>query len=174
MRQSLLGSTNSRLNSESDIESISSEGSWIITPAAPFRPSSHSHEIFHPLEDLLIEHPTMSVYHHVESDNTEKQTPDNQETTATDSVGEHEGRRNANRSICNNRQLVMLRNRQRQQLAAHLQVPLTVAQQPKACPARRPPKLTRRALRRQNINLFKEKPAYRIQKSSFRAGRRRC
>ncbi len=129
------------------------------------------------MEDLLIEHPTMSVYHARTSGerlSDDLQSPGTGNTLAGLLEQEQNANTNRNQNTPTNRQLVLLRNRQRHQLAAHLQIPLIMAQNPRATLAAKPPKLTRRALRRQNVNLFRGgKLANRLQKNTFRPGRRR-
>ena len=80
----------------------------------------------------------------------------------------------------NNRELVLHQNRQRQQLALHMQIPLAqdgVPQRERA-PGLKPPQLTRRALKRRNMNSLRQggklHQGNRVQKCTFKAGRRRC
>ncbi len=43
------------------MESMASDGSWVLMPATTFTGGPATAPT-HPMEDLLIEHPTMSVY----------------------------------------------------------------------------------------------------------------
>lgn len=73
-----------------------------------------------------------------------------------------------------NRELVLLQNQQRRQLATHLQIPLasdTKRVLPKAGSGK--PKLTRRALKRHNP-MTRLGAKHQVQKCGFKAGRRRC
>lgn len=182
-----LGSSNSGHSSrtyslsESDCESVTSDGSWVITPAPTFRgPKSGQPvcDVFHPLEDLLIEHPTMSVYHQVKSSNSNVESEEERGSQGNENertlVLHHDHQRSMN---CN-RELVLLQNRQRQQLAMHMQLPLTVQQYPtyKDLPPGKPPRVSRKALQRHNANSLRSNKSrvYRVQKCCFKAGRRRC
>ena len=174
---SSISGQSSQTHTESDHDSVCSDGSWIITPAPTFQgPKSGQSvsEAFHPLEDLLIEHPTMSVYHHVTSGDVgseEESLP--QENENERAMLEQDGQQS---SINHNRELVLLQNRQRQQLAIHMQVPLTAEQHPSYKALPKPPKMSRKALRRHNANILRSnKPrTIRVQKCCFKAGRRRC
>lgn len=163
----------SRVNSVSDIESICSDGSWVIAPAPTFRESpSQSCEVFNPLEDLLIEHPTMSVYHQ-HSDRTDSNINEQLDNDVQNPPG---GAENAVR----NRELVLLQNRQRQQVAMHLHLPATVntRRSARTLPPSKPPHLTRKALRRHNGSGARgktgKKQVYRVPKCYLKAGKRRC
>ena len=80
------------------------------------------------------------------------------------------------------REMVLRQNRRRQQLAAHMQIPLGVSQ--RAPPnsgygAIKPPQTSKKALKRQNVNNARQRggklhQGNRVQKSTFKAGRRRC
>ena len=160
------------MNSVSDMESICSDGSWVITPAPTFREtSSQSCEVFDPLEDLLIEHPTMSVYHQHTDGNINERQLDNDVRNPPGGGAENAVR---------NRELVLLQNRQRQQVAMHLHLPLTVntRRSAKALPPGKPPRLTRKALRRHNSSGARgktgKKQVYRVPKCYLKAGKRRC
>lgn len=73
-----------------------------------------------------------------------------------------------------NRELALLENRRRQQLAAHMDIP---ANEPKKAAPRngngKLPKLTRRALKRHNP-MSRIGVKHQVQKCGFKAGRRRC
>lgn len=157
---SCIDSGNGRVNSECDLDSMCSDSSWVITPAPTFKRSSgnsHGGETSHPLEDLLIEHPAMSVY---------RQNSTNEVESLHESEGVDEDIEEQNV----NRELALVENRRRQQLAAHMEIP---AKEPKRATPKsgsgKPPKLTRRALKRHN-------PISRngAKKCGFKAGRRRC
>lgn len=156
----------SRLNSDyddCDAQSVLSDGSWVITPAVTFG-GTEPCEAADPLEDLLIEHPTMSVYHSACSHDIAGQ-PSNEIDPSAAQVNS-----NAENHI---RELVQIRNRHRHELATQLQIPLTaggVGVSKKPLDRNTPPRLTRRALKRHNAN--KVKPS-KIQKCSFKAGKRR-
>lgn len=74
-----------------------------------------------------------------------------------------------------NRELAMLQNRQRQQLAAHMQIPLDGTKRPPTLKngSGKPPKLTRRALKRHDP-MARLGVKHQVQKCGFKAGRRRC
>ena len=179
---SLVSGQSSQTHTESDHDSVCSDGSWVITPAPTFQgPKSGQSvgEAFHPLEDLLIEHPTMSVYHHVISGNVDREEENDHEENDHE---ENENERallqedDPQSSINHNRELVLLQNRQRQQLAIHMQVPLTAKQYPSHKALPKPPKMSRKALRRHNTNNLRSNKSrtVRVQKCCFKAGRRRC
>lgn len=160
------------MNSECDLDSVCSDGSWILTPAPTFKHSAGSappDETLHPLEDLLIEHPTMSFYHQ-NSINEESNESEIRETEVEvpDANLEEQNQ---------NRELVLFQNRRRQQLAAHMQIPLTreTVGSPRKDGNGKPPKLTRRALKRHNNNsALRLGVKHQVQKCGFKAGRRRC
>ena len=181
------------LRQDSDGESICSDSSWVITPAPAFQGSSLVPPIdsSHPLEDLLIEHPTMSVYHghgaREDDDNLNKQTDAGLDTTndhiqSNEPLSSPRDNLNEQQQNENNRELVLRQNRQRQQLAVHMQLPLGEERRPGAPPALyglKPQQLTRKVLKRQNANSVRHRggklhQGNRIQKCSFKAGRRRC
>lgn len=72
-----------------------------------------------------------------------------------------------------NHELALIENRRRQQLAAHMDIP--VNEPKKATPKNggKPPKLTRRALKRHNP-MSRIGAKHQVQKCGFKAGRRRC
>lgn len=78
------------------------------------------------------------------------------------------------------REMVLLRNRQRHQVAVHLQLPLQTAQvdpRESAGSAKPPLRVNRRGTRRLNLVKHRStrgKQTYHIKKSTFVAGRRRC
>ncbi len=77
-----------------------------------------------------------------------------------------------------NRELVMQRNRHRQELAAHLQIPLARNALDGSPPkeAKKHPRVSRKALKRHNTASSKRNTTVRRQalKCGFKAGRRRC
>ena len=186
-----------------DGESVCSDSSWVITPAPAFQCSSLAppSESSHPLEDLLIEHPTMSVYCCNQSDGKEnlneqtdamsdstnnqlqsKPPSENLNNTQQQEEQEHDEElrlRNQQR-----RETVLRQNRQRQQLAIHMQIPLVHKRGTRRAAAlsasdgKLPPP-TKRALKRQNKNNLHQRggklhQGNRVQKCTFKAGRRRC
>ena len=188
-------STGHGVNQDCDGESNCSDSSWVITPAPVFQGSSLTPPIdsTHPLEDLLIEHPTMSVYCRHGDDNNLNEQTDAVSDTTNDHLQSSEPAPPRDNNLNNeqrqqNRELVLQQNRQRQQLALHMQLPLggrrPVLRPPPPPPGAvyglKPQQLTRRALRRQNTNTSarhrggKLHQGNRIQKCSFKAGRRRC
>ena len=174
---SLNSEHNSHINSDCDCDS---ESSWVITPAPTFRESSQSNDIFHPMEDLLIEHPTMSVYHHARTtggvSNSNEQLTNINHASEDGAQGETPTGRGGHEN--QNRELVLLQNRLRHQVAVQMAIPLVPVRQqsPRTLLPYKPPKLTRKALKRHNTNSCgqKGKQSYRVQKCWFKAGRRRC
>ena len=157
----------SNSNSQCDLESVCSDASWVLTPAPTFQCSSgsaHHDEASHPLEDLLIEHPTMSIYRQNSTNEVESVNRDAGEIPDENSEEQNQ-----------NRELVLLQNQQRQQLAAQLQLPLGNKRKPlpRNNKSDHPPKLTRRALKRHNP-MSRQNGKFQVQKCSFKAGRRRC
>lgn len=134
----------------------------MITPAPTFQRSAGSTHNGDPLEDLLIEHPAMSVYR--QNSNNEAESV-HAEMEVADEATEQQNQ---------NRELALLQNRQRQQLAAHLQIPLDGTKRPALKNGGgKPPKLTRRALKRQDP-MARLGVKHQVQKCGFKAGRRRC
>ena len=145
-----------------DVDSLCSDESWVVTPSLTFTGANTPAAATGPMEDLLIEHPAMSVYggpsphsdHGDEVDNTELERLRQERQT-----------------------MVMLRNRQRQEVAHQLQVP-PVEESWVRGPnpgSGRQARLTRRALKRQNINSHKGgKQVNKVQKMSRKPGKRRC
>ena len=73
-----------------------------------------------------------------------------------------------------NRELALLQNRQRQELAAHMQIPLDRTKRPTLKNGSgKPQKLTRRALKRHDP-MARLGVKHQVQKCGFKAGRRRC
>lgn len=130
------------------------------------------------MEDLLIEHPTMSIYHQ-NSRNEEEKSEDGKPKVNDDGNDENDDDDNNDEERAielrnQNRELVMMQNRQRQQLAMELNIPLT-RDVNRTAPKRgsnKPPKLTRRALKRQNPTT-RIGVKHQVQKCGFKAGRRR-
>lgn len=160
--------------SECDLESACSDGSWTITPAPTFRVTETPTytDTDHPLENLLIEHPTMSVY---------GQVPVEGEVTRGAEEDERRSERNEREQERQAREVVMLRNRQRYQVAVQLQLPMqnnhNHCAEHSAKTAKTPLRVTRKGARRHNQ--IKQKNArgkqnLHVKKCSFVAGRRRC
>lgn len=163
MHACITDSGNSHISSECDVDSVCSDSSWVITPRPTFqRSAGSSAQAAHPLEDLLIEHPTMSVY---------RQNSTNEVASVaaeSDNMDEDIEERNQNH------ELALVQNRQRQQLAAHMNIPLNEAKRPAPKGGSdKPLKLTRRALKRHNP-MSRIGAKHQVQKCGFKAGRRRC
>jgi hypothetical protein len=113
------------------------------------------------MEDLLIEHPAMSIY---------QQNTTNEVESLHGSEGVDESIEEQNL----NRELALIENRRRRQLAAHMDIP---ANEPKRTTPKsgsgKPQKLTRRALKRHNP-MSRIGAKNQVQKCGFKAGRRRC
>lgn len=158
--------------SECDHESVCSDGSWIITPAPTFRVTT-TNSTAHPLENLLIEHPTMSVYGHVQRDGDVGSSEDE------DRLRDEEVERERQRAQAQEREVVLLRNRERYQMSVQLQLPLThhKTEQSLIKTEKGPLRVTRKSTRRHN-NIKQRngrgKQNLTIKKCSFVAGRRRC
>ena len=167
------GNSNSRVNSECDLDSVCSDSSWVITPGPTFQQSSDPTQPSigdtHSLEDLLIEHPTMSVYrqnstNEMDSTNREEEQ-DRAEQDMADQANEQQNRIH---------QIALIENERRRQLAQHMQIPLTTNRAKRPPPKdSKQPKLTRRALKRHNP-MTRAGAKYQVQKCGFKAGRRRC
>ena len=157
-----------------------SDGSWVVTPAPTFRVTgNHSTtDATHPLENLLIEHPTMSVY---------GQVPDRGERDAGNegNVRTEGGERRTDvreRQVARAQaEMIQLRNRQRYQVAVQLQLPITNNRNhgtdPSTKTVKPPLRVTRKGTRRHNQNKHKTargKQNLSVKKCSFVAGRRRC
>ena len=174
----------------------------MITPTPVFQSSGLAppSDSAHPLEDLLIEHPTMSIYRRHQpgsgdESNLNERHSDTVSELTNDQVQSEPGRGNVNLQQReeelrlrnqNNRELALRQNRQRRQLAAHMQIPPVQDRSPRrAVPPGaygvKPSQLTRRALRKQNMNHLRHghgggklHQGNRVQKCAFKAGRRRC
>ncbi len=168
------GNSNSRVNSECDLDSVCSDSSWVITPAPTFQRSSDpAHpgvRPAHSLEDLLIEHPTMSVYRQNSTNELDSTTSrDNQTDTPEQQVIDE-----TNEERNQIRQRAFLENQRRLQLAAQMQIPVTTNKTKQPPPKdSKPQKLTRRALKRHNP-MSRHGAKHQVQKCGFKAGRRRC
>lgn len=167
--------------SECDRESVASDGSWIITPAPTFRASSNENmtQSGHPLENLLIEHPTMSVYRHVPR--TEGGQED--EEMEDERVREEREREELERARAEAREIALVRNRQRYQVAMQLELPLAVGGNRNTHSTTKPSKtdklrVTRKTAKRQNKTRMargkQQQFTTTVKKCSFVAGRRRC
>ena len=157
------GGTTSQ-ESECERESVCSDGSWIITPAPTFRVTGSQAAPDHPLENLLIEHPTMSVYGQMTRGTTER--PEDEE----EAERERERAQQA-------REMVILRNRQRMQVAEQLQLPLAPNKNRQIRPKADQVRVTRRAARRLNSVRQRNNRGRQtviMKKCTFVAGRRRC
>lgn len=144
----------------SDNESVCSDASWVVAPAPRFRGSPETNESKqnHPLENLLIEHPTMSVY---------GQIPVIENIGAVQNADVQSVATVSDQS----RQAV---SRQRHQLALHMNVPPKV---PVAATQRvqfKHPKLSRKSLTRHNANITKTRAPRMQTRQSKAAGRRGC
>ena len=163
------GNSNSRVNSECDLDSQCSDSSWIITPAPTFRRSGSNYlnEPAHSLEDLLIEHPAMSVYRQNSLDHENEVTADMEVEAIVANTDEDWNL---------NRKLVLDQNRQRQQLAAYLQIPLThdvLSASSKSSLGVKQPKVARKAIKRHN-GVSRLGIRHQVLKCGFKAGRRKC
>ncbi|KAL5466703.1 hypothetical protein EMCRGX_G030851 [Ephydatia muelleri] len=143
----------------SDNESVCSDASWVVAPAPRFRDSPETTNAGHPLENLLIEHPAMSVYGQIQvGSDTIVPTADVQlVTTVSEQAGQAP-------------------NRQRRQVALHMDVP---PKMPIAATQRvqfKHPKLSRASITRHNATVTKTRvPRMRTRMSnSKKAGRRGC
>jgi hypothetical protein len=160
--------------SECDRESVCSDGSWIITPAPTFRATGSETvaEAGRSLENLLIEHPTMSVYGQVSLHGGREEGGDEERE-----LREREQRR----ARAEAREMVLLRNRQRYQVARQLHVPVGSNRNHKTESPARPKtdalRVTRKAARRHNNTRQRNargRQVMSVKKCSFVAGRRRC
>lgn len=120
----------------------------------------------------MIEHPTMSVYRQ-NSQNHENEDTADMEVTIMEIEG---STANTDEEWNQNRELVLHQNRQRQRLAALLQVPLTrdvLGTTSKNSQGMKHPRVTRKALKRHNgasrLGIKRQ-----VQKCGYKAGRRRC
>lgn len=179
--------------SDCEVDSVCSDSSWVITPAPTFQRSAGSahntsgsgEEDAHSFEDLLIEHPTMSVYHCQNSSGSEEATMAEEDSASSpdvaqpgDVVGDVAGGVAEEERNNQNRELALVQNRQRQQLAATMDIPLNMNSRKGGGGASKsgsgkPPKLTRRALKRHNP-MSRIGVKHQVQKCGFKAGRRRC
>ena len=173
--------------SECDHESVLSDRSWVITPTPMFR-ATHDGTVTdasHPLENLLIEHPTMSVYDQVPRESaTEQRAATNvgADEQMDEEKEEEEREQQRTRAQAQAREMVLLRNRQRYQVAVQLQVPpvhqnrnQNTEQSGKM--AKMPLRVTRKTTRRHNNTRLKSargRQNLSVKKCSFVAGRRRC
>ena len=158
--------------SECDRESVCSDGSWIITPAPTFRATASETvtETGRSLENLLIEHPTMSVYGHVSLREDEE------------AAVREEREREQQQQRARAREMVLVRNRQRYQVARQLQLPVGSNHNHQAGEAAAKSKtdtlrVTRKIARRHNNvrqRNARGRQVMNVKKCSFVAGRRRC
>lgn len=146
-----------------------SDSSWVIAPSPRFctlsTPNSTSHEA---LENLLIEHPTMSVY-------AQHAAPTSEPSNGNDNA-KNDDRTQTQESGENNKNARVALRYQRQ-LAHHLGVSQP-GHKAEALPAVISPKvkLTRKGLHRHNknyIQVTRGKKCYRIQQCAMKGGRRR-
>lgn len=107
----------------------------------------------------------MSIYHQNSANEADSINRDTTDSEVIDETNEEQNQ---------HRELVLLQNRQRQQIATQMQVPLAIEKRalPKGVSSN-PPKLTRRALKRHNP-MSRHGAKYQVQKCGFKAGRRRC
>ena len=151
----------------SSVCSEMSDSSWVIAPSPRFRtlstPNSTSHEA---LENLLIEHPTMSVY-------AQHAPPTSEPSNSNDNATTDYRTKNQVSKENMNARVVIPHQRQ---LAYHLGVSQP-GHKVEALPVIPPKvKLTRKALHRQNknyIQVTRGKKCYRIQQCVMKGGRRR-
>ena len=120
------------------------------------------------LENLLIEHPTMSVYGQVSLHGGREEEG-----------GDEEREREQRRARAEAREMVLLRNRQRYQVARQLHVPVGSNRNHKTeSPAKTDAlRVTRKAARRHNNTRQRNargRQVMSMKKCSFVAGRRRC
>ena len=150
---------------ECDHESVCSDSSWIITPAPTFRVTNSQMDAndTHSLENLLIEHPTMSIYEQVE--------PEGENGERTEDGEQSQRPRHQEQEV------VMMRNRQRYQVAMQLQLPLRKGKKDAHHAKKSSLRVTRKEARRLNMTLNKSgrrKQTLHVKKCSFVAGHRRC
>ena len=144
----------------SDNESVCSDASWVVAPAPRFCGSSETNESKsnHPLENLLIEHPTMSVYGQI-SVNENMETVQSADAHLLPAVS-GPSRQTA--------------SRQRHQLAVHMNVPPKVPMTATQRVQFKHPKVSRRSLTRHNANVTKTRGPRMQTRLSKAAGRRGC
>lgn len=109
----------------------------------------------------------MSVYRQKSQDHENEDTAD-MEVEGTEANTDEEWNLN--------RELTLRQNRQRQQLAAYLQIPLTrdvLCAPSKSSQNMKKPKVTRKAAKRHN-GASRLGIKHQVQKCGFKAGRRRC
>lgn len=127
------------------------------------------------MENLLLEHPTMSFYAQCQESlptNEQKQQTINEQTFTQDPSEMQVAIRNQNR------QVVLYHNHARQQLAEQLGIPWKVPKPPQNEPAAGPthPKPTKKSLKKHNENMIRVtrgKKAFKIHHCGVKAGRRR-
>ena len=143
----------------------------MVTPSPRFRIRSTPPDTHSSRENLLIEHPTMSVYTQRPSSATRSDHEDeidNQETqdsTAGPQTTELVLRTQATRA----------EQTRRLQLATQLGIPMHVSKPPLQISQAKPP--GRKIMHRQNqshIRVVRGKKTYKIQHCGVKAGRRRC
>ena len=156
-----------------------SDGSWIVTPAPTFRVTGDrvQTDAAHPLENLLIEHPTMSVYGQVHEEGEENGNKEGEEETEEGNEQELQRARN------HAQEMVRLRNRQRYAVAVQLQLPTQNERKydtelPATKAAKSPLRVTKKGVRRHNQIKHKtlrgRQQTLHVKKCTFVAGRRRC
>lgn len=157
-----------------DSESVCSEESWVITPSPRFRLRSTPPDTHSSLENLLIEHPTMSVYSQRPSsataENVAEETDDHQ---TQEPIAD---KRNTNTDLVLKKRNTRAKKAQRMRLATQLGVPLHLSKQNKP-PLIPRPKPARRMMHRQNQNYLRVargKKAYKMQHCGVKTGKRRC
>ena len=113
----------------------------------------------------------MSIYRENSINEDESEEYMNREAEVDDSITNT----NTNTEEQNRNHQLILQNRQRQQLATVMQIPLSHQGLGGGSKLERknPPKLTRRALKRRNSAL-RIGVKHQVQKCGFKAGRRRC
>ena len=157
------------INENESVCSEASEQSWIVEPSPRFRSSKHGPSLLphHSLEDLLIEHPNMSVYAGATA--TPTGNPGNENNSNRDPKNMQLQLRNQNT------QLVLYRNHVRQQLAAGLGIPVcpeTIQKQ--QIDASSTSNKKSGGKKHSYIKVSRGKKAFKIHQCGVKAGRRRC
>lgn len=166
-------------------ESVTSEtnstSSWIIAPSPRFRSSPNAPSLENrSMENLLLENPTMSIYgrHARQLTSEEMQESKN---NCKELVPYDAKRRQVVQYSQANRQLVLIRRRERVELASQMGIPLEPPAMEKpaepASAASNPvPKLNKKSLKKHNSNnirITRGKKSFKIHQCGVKAGRRR-
>lgn len=153
--------------------SEASEQSWIVEPSPRFKPSNTPVLPHHSLEDLLIEHPTMSIYR------TNSSNDQDEEFNETRSQNGKEKDPKEMQVVLRNQntQLVLFQNRTRQLMADHLGIPATQEsfQKQQIDASSSKPRSGKRSPAKQTfIRVSRGKKAFKIHQCGVKAGKRRC